>query len=79
MTSPPITRFAVVKAFDCPDCGAKAGDYCRNRKGKSMGSVHPKRMRCPICKDFYQERSGNGFRHWSVSGNKWCRLPRKAE
>lgn len=74
------TLKAIIDAVECPTCEARKGHECRNAKGQVMPrNVHTLRMICPICRKYYEERSGNGFRHFSQAGNRWCRLPPAGE
>lgn len=71
------THKAIVEKYPCQECGAVIGHRCINSSGGIiLRSVHLPRMICPVCGRRYDERSGNGFRHW-MSGNKWCRLPKE--
>lgn len=71
------THKAIVDNFPCPTCDARIGKECLSDKGHGevmSRSVHPKRMICPICSQYYDERSGSGFRHFNGGSNDWCRL-----
>ena len=71
---------ALIKTFECSYCAAEKGMPCLNKDGKPMSrDVHLPRMICPICKEPYIERAGNGFRHDHEHGGKRCRLPKEVE
>lgn len=61
------TKQAVIDAWTCRGCGAGVGKMCQDKKGRLMSKFHFQRMLCPICKEPYSERGGNGFRHGGKS------------
>jgi hypothetical protein len=54
--------------FECPECGAKAGERCHTRTGKAQPVQHARRKRAAFEEDMRRKDSGEAAEPAKKSG-----------